>query len=88
MVSAVHKAYNDLTNDLTGDKIKELRQAMGVTQAALAKQVGVTVITMNRWEKGKLRPTRQHRDRIYEIASRAHRTVSEAGRQSAPDFSR
>lgn len=34
-------------------KLKELREAKGVTQEELAKVIGVNVRTVNRWEKGQ-----------------------------------
>ncbi|SDQ58375.1 helix-turn-helix transcriptional regulator [Streptococcus equinus] len=34
-------------------KLKELREANGVTQEELAKVIGVNVRSVNRWEKGQ-----------------------------------
>lgn len=34
-------------------KLKELREAKGVTQEELAKVIGVNVRSVNRWEKGQ-----------------------------------
>ena len=34
-------------------KLKELREARGVTQEELAKVIGVNVRSVNRWEKGQ-----------------------------------
>ena len=34
-------------------KLRELREANGVTQEELAKVIGVNVRSVNRWEKGQ-----------------------------------
>ncbi|AEZ62662.1 putative transcriptional regulator [Streptococcus infantarius subsp. infantarius] len=34
-------------------RLKELREAKGVTQEELAKVIGVNVRSVNRWEKGQ-----------------------------------
>lgn len=34
-------------------KLKELREAKGVTQEELAKVIGVNIRSVNRWEKGQ-----------------------------------
>ena len=35
-----------------GIKITQAREALGVTQTKLAQDLGVTRMTLNRWEKG------------------------------------
>lgn len=42
---------------MTGAQIKELRKALGYTQARLAEEVGVTANTLARYERGELRPS-------------------------------
>jgi len=37
--------------------IKELRQKLGLSQEALARRLGVTVLTVRRWEKGTCKPS-------------------------------
>lgn len=39
------------------DAIKELRKRMLVSQSELAKMLGVSFATVNRWEKGLHEPT-------------------------------
>lgn len=41
---------------MTGQKIKRLRLAQGITQQAVADAVGVTVRTIISWEQGKRVP--------------------------------
>ena len=38
-------------------KIKQLREELGLTQEQLAHKLGVTVKTVNRWERGKAKPS-------------------------------
>ena len=42
---------------MTGAEIKELRKALGYTQARLAEEVGVRANTVARYERGELRPS-------------------------------
>lgn len=42
---------------MTPEKIKELRLALGYTQAGLAEKLGTTATTINRWERGKSKPS-------------------------------
>ena len=37
--------------------IKELREKLGMTQEQLAHKVGVSFKTVNRWERGKAKPS-------------------------------
>jgi DNA-binding XRE family transcriptional regulator len=40
----------------TGNKIKEAREAAGVTQRVLADGLGVTIQTVGNWERGVTTP--------------------------------
>lgn len=39
------------------DKIKEIRKKCFLSQEALAKELGVSFATVNRWESGKSKPS-------------------------------
>jgi type I restriction enzyme M protein len=41
---------------MTRETIRAIRNALGVSQEAFARRVGVTYNTVNRWEKGKSLP--------------------------------
>lgn len=41
---------------ITGVEIKELRESLHLSQEAFAKEVGVTLNTINRWENGHMKP--------------------------------
>ena len=49
---------------LTAKSFKEMRKAKGYTQAELAREFDVDVITVSRWERGAVRPI----PRLAEIA--------------------
>ncbi len=42
---------------MTGAQIKQLRKALGYTQAKLAEEVGVTANTVARYERDELNPS-------------------------------
>ena len=42
---------------MTGTQIKQLRKAVGYTQAKLAEEVGVTANTVARYERDELNPS-------------------------------
>jgi putative transcriptional regulator len=48
------KLDNDRLDEMTGDDIKVLRQQLGQTQTEFAKTMGVTLITVGRWERGEI----------------------------------
>jgi putative transcriptional regulator len=41
---------------MTPETIRAIREALGVSQEAFARRVGVAYNTVNRWEKGKSLP--------------------------------
>jgi transcriptional regulator with XRE-family HTH domain len=58
------------------ERLRELRQATGLSQSDVAKLVGVTVSTISRWEQGVNPPTQTHRRKL----ARVYRcTVEELG---------
>ena len=38
-----------------GERVKSARQKLGMSQQALAKELGVSFATVNRWEQGRNR---------------------------------
>lgn len=43
--------------DESADEIKSLRQALGLTQAEFALKIGVSMMTVSRWERGETQPS-------------------------------
>lgn len=46
--------YNNIT--MSGEEIRELRTSLHLSQEAFAKEVGVTLNTICRWENGHMHP--------------------------------
>lgn len=47
-----------------GDRIREARTKLGLTQAQLARQVGVSSQTVWSWEAGRVRPKHEHLEEL------------------------
>ncbi len=47
--------------------VKKLREAMIVSQEELANIIGVSLVTVNRWEKGKFKPTIKVKRKLNEL---------------------
>lgn len=39
------------------EAIRELRRQLGLSQEAFARRIGVSVLTVRRWEKGSSKPS-------------------------------
>ena len=55
------------------DTIEALRERTGQTQEMFAAELGVTVVTVNRWIKGHAVPSRLARKMLNELASNLDR---------------
>jgi len=49
------------------ETIKELRHKLGLSQEGLARRLGVSVVTVRRWEKGTFQPSPLALRRIEEL---------------------
>lgn len=47
--------------------IKKLRTKLTITQEEFAQYMGVTFVTVNRWENGKAEPTTKAKRRLQEL---------------------
>lgn len=54
------------------DKLKELREELIISQNELAKMLGVSFATVNRWENGHHEPTLKARRAIKELCKKNH----------------
>jgi putative transcriptional regulator len=43
---------------MTPQDIQDIRKALNITQERFAALLGTTVVTVNRWENGKAKPSR------------------------------
>ncbi len=69
-MSAVFPLYEGIEEMAEEDikrLVKELRTRMGLTQEQFAAIVGVTFVTVNRWESGKAKPSRLAMMRLEEL---------------------
>jgi putative transcriptional regulator len=55
------------------ESIRALRLKLGLSQEALARKLGVSVITVRRWEKGSFKPSPLALLRIYELTKEIKR---------------
>ncbi|MEM6399809.1 MAG: helix-turn-helix transcriptional regulator [Cyanobacteria bacterium P01_D01_bin.116] len=47
----------DINQPKVGKLIRELRNSLGLTQEKFANHLGVTLLTINRWENGRSKPS-------------------------------
>jgi len=64
------KIFTDIGNILkTGDRIRKIRERLGLTQQELAGKVGVTAASINRYEKGRVPKRKDILNRIAELGN-------------------
>src|SRR5262245_21856823 len=68
--------------------VRRLRDARGLTQEQLAREMGVTFSTINAWENGKHRPIPALVNRLLDIASAAGVEATAERRTPAPQSGR
>ncbi len=64
--------------------IKEVRSQLTLSQEELARELGVSYATVNRWENGRFRPSRLAVSRLEDFCAR----MVERGRLVLPDDQR
>jgi putative transcriptional regulator len=52
---------------MTPEEIKAIRLKYGVSQEKFAYLLGTTIVTVNRWENGKVKPSRLYIRELKEI---------------------
>ncbi|OGO35739.1 MAG: hypothetical protein A2147_06670 [Chloroflexi bacterium RBG_16_57_8] len=63
--------------------IREIRTRLGCSQETLAQQIGVSLSTVQRWEKQRTQPSRLARQALQRVLNRAgvrEGAASDAGR--------
>ena len=58
-----------IASNITAAKLKKIRQLHGWSQEDLARELGVSFATVNRWENGKTKPSRLAQDKIRQVAN-------------------
>ena len=57
------------------EELRQLRQQQGWSQEDLARKLGVSFATVNRWENGKTKPSRLAVDKIQVVVKRKNKNV-------------
>lgn len=52
---------------MTPEEIQKIRKDLGVSQEKFAQLLGTTVVSVNRWESGKVKPSRLYIKEIKEL---------------------
>lgn len=55
---------SDISQNLSSSEIARFREIMGLSQESLARELGVSVRTIFRWEKGKTFPSPLAREKL------------------------
>lgn len=50
----------ELLDQLTGSNLKDKRENLLLTQDELAKEIGVTKLSISQWENRKAKPSKRH----------------------------
>lgn len=51
--------------------LKEYREKMFLSQEDLAQKLGISYVTVNRWENGKFEPTIKMKKKLYNLFKKA-----------------
>ena len=57
------------------EELKKLRQHKGWSQEDLARELGVSFATVNRWENGKTKPSRLAIEKFQVVVKRKNKNV-------------
>lgn len=60
---------------MSPDEVSALRERLGVTQEELARLVGVSSMTVSRWERGVAKPSRLADQQLAKLARKKGRTT-------------
>lgn len=61
------------------DKVKHVRMKLYLSQAQLAKEIGVSFATVNRWENQGIEPRLAHLGKFHDFCEKHHITFDEKG---------
>lgn len=61
------------TDATSPEGLKRLRDALGLSQADIAEEVGVRSETWGRWERGEQKPSRYFRRQLTRLAAKTRR---------------
>ena len=58
------------------DQIRQIRRKLDLTQQRLAEQLGVSFVTLNRWENGQSKPSAMGLSKLLELSRRSEGSVA------------
>lgn len=64
------------------NETKQLRQRLGLTQEAFAIRLGISVMTVRRWESGKTKPSRMALTLLKELEKAPQQLGDKTGSES------
>lgn len=71
--------------EITGEKVKALREELGgLSQEELARLLGVSAATVNRWERGHFAPSRLAQEKIEGLLKKAKARPKRKGEAEEP----
>ena len=65
------------------EKIRLVRERLGISQEALARDLNVSFATINRWENGKTKPNNMAQDVFNSFCVKQGITFDDTGKRSA-----
>ena len=63
-----------MNSKMTPERIKETRKELGLSQEGLARELGISAATVNRWERGRNQPGQMAMQLLERLARKAART--------------
>lgn len=63
---------------MKSEDYKKIRKSLGWSQERLAREIGVSFCTVNRWEKGRARPSQMALNALGELATKSSGMPSDA----------
>jgi len=62
--------------------VKEVRSQLAISQEDLAREIGVSFATVNRWENGQSKPSKLAKAQLYAFCTR----MIKAGKVNLPEW--
>jgi len=73
-----------MTFSMTPEQIRNLRQSMDLTQQQFAELLGVSFVTLNRWENGQTRPSALGIEKLRKVAAGPAGQAPNVGKSPSP----
>jgi transcriptional regulator with XRE-family HTH domain len=67
------------------EKLKELRELWGWSQAFVAEMLRISRSTLSRWERGQVQPRESNEEKLAALIQSLEKAAAASGQQTAPD---